>query len=114
MRHITFTVELPPRRVDSLRGEQETAALEDKSAREGEAAAAAGGEEDEARLVTVHELVEAVERLQKTPDDSKLEQITEVCFYQPNFLRKLSHLCACFVQPWSDECFRNETSCFRC
>ena len=34
--------------------------------------------EDEAKLVTVHELVEAVERLQKTPDESKLEQITEV------------------------------------
>merc|ERR1719323_2523075 len=65
------------RRVDSLRGEQETAALEE-STRESEAAAAAAGEEDEARLVTVHELVEAVERLQKTPDDSKLEQITEV------------------------------------
>ena len=66
--------------MDSLRGEQETAALEE-SARESEAAAAAAGEEDEARLVTVHELVEAVERLQKTPDDSKLEQITEVNFY---------------------------------
>ena len=99
--------------MDRLRGEQETA-LEEKTERESEAAAAAAGEEDEARLVTVHELVEAVERLQKTPDDSKLEQITEVCFYQPNFLRKLSHLCACFVQPCSDECFQNETSCFRC
>ena len=81
MRHITFTVELPPRRVDSLRDkEQQETALEG-SARESEAAAAAAGEEDEARLVTVHELVEAVERLQKTPDDSKLEQITEVYFY---------------------------------
>ena len=65
--------------MDRLRGEQETALEE--SVRESETASAAAGEEDEARLVTVHELVEAVERLQKTPDDSKLEQITEVYFY---------------------------------
>ena len=59
--------------MDSLREkDQETAVLEESEA------VAAAGEEDEARLVTVHELVEAVERLQKTPDDSKLEQITEV------------------------------------
>ena len=59
------------RRVDSLR--EQGKALEEIM-REKESAEA---DEDEAKLVTVHELVEAVERLQKTPDDSKLEQITE-------------------------------------
>ena len=58
--------------VDNLRDQEK--ALEE-SLRERESAAA---DEDEAKLVTVHELVEAVERLQKTPDESKLEQITEV------------------------------------
>ena len=71
------------RRVDSLR-EQERALEESVREREESEAAAAG--EDEAKLVTVHELVEAVERLQKTPDDSKLEQITEVRVYFSFFL----------------------------
>ena len=67
------------RLVDNLR--EQGKALEE-SMREKESAAA---DEDEAKLVTVHELVEAVERLQKTPDDSKLEQITEVCMVARSF-----------------------------
>ena len=63
------------RRVDGLR-EQEKALEE--SVRE-EQEGVADEDEAKAKLVTVHELVEAVTRLQKTPDESKLEQITEVC-----------------------------------
>ena len=60
------------RRVDGLREQEKVL---EESVREQEGVA----DEDEGKLVTVHELVEAVTRLQKTPDESKLEQITEVC-----------------------------------
>ena len=36
-------------------------------------------ERDAEKLVTIQELIDAVTKLQETPDSSKLEQIAEVC-----------------------------------
>jgi LETM1 and EF-hand domain-containing protein 1 len=60
------------RLVDNLKGQEK--ALED-SMKEKESST---DEDEQQKLITIHELVEAVTRLQEMPDDSKLEQIAAV------------------------------------